>query len=264
LTAVGVSGQSGSFAATTTTALVPLINPATDPLGQALLAYYTAPEEKLKILVESNLTEGESIPVWYLFRDYEAMPEAERHALNACKGHIIDAGAGAGSHSLWLQEQGAQVTALDASSLACEVAELRGVQRVQHTDLFSYNGPKADTLLLLMNGIGLCGTLNKLADFLQNQLAKILKPGGRLLTDSADIIYMFEQEDGSYTINLNDTYYGEMQYTMSFGSYRSEPFNWLYVSYALLEEAAEKAGLGIELLYQGDDNNYLAEITLPA
>ena len=66
-----------------------------------------------------------------------------------------------------------------------------------------------------MNGMGICNRLEKLLDLLAH-LKGLLKPGGQILADSSDLIYMFEQEDEDadqpnpeYELPA-DHYYGEV------------------------------------------------------
>src|SRR6201996_6090763 len=99
----------------------------------------------------------EEMPVKIYFRDMEAMPELEWIALQQCRGKILDIGAGAGSHALALQQLGQDITALDISPLLVKLMEQRGVKKVVRGDFFdmSGSGDTYDTLLLLMNGVGL-------------------------------------------------------------------------------------------------------------
>src|SRR5690554_6141961 len=91
-----------------------------EPKGQANAEFYENGQAE-DILVETNYTEGEHIPPEYFFRTEKGMPPIEKKALELCKGRILDVGAAAGSHSLWLQNKGLEVTALEKSELACGV-----------------------------------------------------------------------------------------------------------------------------------------------
>ena len=124
-----------------------------DPLGAALWDYLTA-EIKEDIQVHCNLTEDDIIPVSLLFRSWDALPEYEQAALKACKGKILDIGAGAGSHSLILQSWGMEVSAMDISPGAIRVMKARGLNSCIHEDIYQWKGGQYDTLLMLMNGIG--------------------------------------------------------------------------------------------------------------
>jgi SAM-dependent methyltransferase len=230
-----------------------------DALGEAVTAYYSG-EKDAEIQVLSSITEDDIIPVAYLFRDFEQMPEAEQLALQEARGRVLDIGAGAGSHALWLQEKGMPVVALEISGKASEVMKQRGVKEIANTDLWQFEPEeKFDTILLLMNGLGLAGTLDKLPAFL-DKVKSWLNPGGRVLLESSDIWYMFEEEDGSVSFDLNAAYYGEITYQMAFNGTAGKPFAWLFLDPALLEDYAANAGFEVTFLHEGNNFQYLASL----
>ncbi len=214
------------------------------------------------ILTYSSLDEKDNIPLPYLFRSFDAMPPLEQKAISLCKGHILDIGCGAGSHSLYLQEKRFKVTALDRSQGAVDTCKLRGVKNVVHSDLYTYNGMNFDTILLLMNGIGIVGQFQELDRFITH-LKSLLKPDGQILLDSSDIIYMFEEDnDGGYWIPDNDRYYGEVEFTMEYKGEKSDVFSWLYLDYNTLQRAAISNNLSCELIGEGGHYDYLARLSL--
>lgn len=231
-----------------------------DPIGAALLDYLEG-AKNTQIRVESNITEDDVIPVPYLFRTEKEMPELEQLALNACQGEVLDVGAGAGCHSLVLQKRGLSVKAIDVSEGAVEAMRRQGVQQVRQQNFYQLQGEQYDTLLLLMNGIGIAGTLTGLERLLQHS-RKLLRPGGQILLESSDILYMFEEEDGSVLLDLNAAYYGEVNYNMTYGSHESGWFNWLFIDPELLEEYATAQGFALEVLWEGEAGNYLARLKL--
>lgn len=230
-----------------------------DPIGTALQDFMQGIADT-DIVVESNITEDDIIPIDYLFRNKEAMPQMELEALQACKGKILDIGAGAGNHSLILQEEGADVTALDISEGAVAVMRARGVKQVLHANFFELKDTPFDTLLMLMNGIGIVGDLHGLYSFLEHA-KKLLNPGGQILLESSDILYMYEEEDGSVLLDLNAGYYGEISYNMKYKDHESGNFKWLFIDAGLLEQYAEEQGYLFEVLVEGDYGNYLAKLT---
>ncbi len=235
--------------------------PFSDPLGEAMLAFQSGNSEA-EITVISNIAEDDVIPVAYLFRSFEEMPELEQLALQECRGKVLDVGAGAGSHALWLQQKGADVTAFDISDKAVEAMKKRGLENVFAADFWQFQSPeKYDTVLLLMNGIGLAGKLEKLPEFFK-KLKTLLSPGGQILLESSDILYMFEEEDGSVVLDLNSAYYGEVDYQMAFKGQKGKVFPWLFVDYLLLTDYAEQEGFKTEYLYEGENNEYLAKLCL--
>lgn len=229
-----------------------------DPIGTAIQDYLQGSKEA-KIVVESSLTEDDEIPVAYLFRGLDDMPELELLALEQCRGKVLDVGAGAGCHSLALQERGLDVTALDISAGAAEALQQRGVQQVLQADIFQLDTPSYDTLLLLMNGIGIAGNLKGLSRFLEHA-KKLLKPGGQILLESSDILYMFEDEDGSVLLDLNAGYYGEVRYNMRYKEQESGAFDWLFIDPSILQDYAAEHGYTFEHLYEGESGNYLARL----
>ncbi len=231
-----------------------------DPLGLALRDYWNGHTDA-RITVHSSITEEEFIPAAYLFRDQTTLPELERIALENCRGHVLDIGAGAGSHALILQEQGLSVTAIDLSPLAVQIMQERGVADARCVDLYAFVDGRYDTLLLLMNGIGIAGTLDGLDRFLAHSKT-LLVPGGQILCDSTDILYMFQEEDGSVWLDLNAHYYGEVTYRMEYGDALGEPFPWLFVDPEILSDHAEAAGYTCEIIATDEDDQYLARLAL--
>jgi SAM-dependent methyltransferase len=229
-----------------------------DLFGKAILDYQTntSPED---IVTETNITEADEMEVAYLFRDFISMPKIEQTALQLAKGKILDVGCGAGSHSLYLQENGLEVTAIDISSNAIKACELRGIKMARVQNVLDIENEKFDTILLLMNGTGIFGSLNNTAVYLQ-KLKSLLAPNGQILIDSSDIIYMFDEaEDGSKWISA-DGYYGELTFSISYKNQTEDPFPWLYLDYNTLQNAAHANGLQCELLAEGVHFDYLARL----
>lgn len=227
-------------------------------MGRAILDFQTG-NEPANIITETNISEKDEMSVAYLFRTFKEMPAIEQKALQLAKGKILDVGCGAGSHSLYLQEKGFNVTAIDISVHAVEACRIRGISNVRVEDVMRLEGQKFDTLLLLMNGTGICGKLNNLSRFLQ-KLASLLNDGGQILIDSSDIIYMFdEDEDGGHWIP-SDGYYGELAFRVYYKGEAEEPFGWLYLDYNTLQNAAHANGLQCELVMEGDHYDYLARL----
>ena len=227
-------------------------------MGRAIADYYKTKKAN-KLRVFSPMFEEDEIPLSTLFRKYKEMPEIERKALDMANGKTLDVGAGSGCHSLVLQEKGIDVTAIDISPLSVETMKECGVKKVIEQDFFTLKG-QYDTVLMLMNGIGIVGTLERLPRFFR-QLDKILAPGGQLLCDSSDISYVFEDENGMIDIPNEMDYYGEHSFRMQYKDTIGEPFNWLYIDADTLREKAGRCGYAVEVVAEGEHYDYLARIT---
>lgn len=231
-----------------------------DIFGKALLDYFQGNYTE-DLYTETNISEKDEMPLPYLFRSFEEMPKIEQKALQLSKGKVLDAGCGAGSHALYLQEKGMDVTAIDLSPGAVEVCKLRGVQNAEVIDLLDVS-EKFDTILLLMNGTGIFQNLATAPKYF-NHLKSLLNPGGQILIDSSDLIYMFdEDEDGGVWVSGDKDYYGELTFKMSYKGEVSEDFDWLYIHFELLKEVSLEAGLQCELVLEGEHFDYLAKLSL--
>ena len=149
-----------------------------DLFGKALLDYQNGNYTE-DILTSTSISDEDTLPLPYLFRDYKDMPKLEQKALELCKGHVLDVGCGAGSHSLYLQKKGFQVKAIDISRGAIEVAKQRGVLTTEVRALLDETEP-FNTILLLMNGTGIFQELSKVSIYLLF-LKRLLKPNGTLV-----------------------------------------------------------------------------------
>ncbi|AWA29664.1 SAM-dependent methyltransferase [Flavobacterium magnum] len=233
-----------------------------DLFGKAILDYQTGNDPQ-NLVTETTISEEDEMSVAYLFRSYRQMPEIEQRALQMANGKILDIGCGAGSHSLYLsQERNLDVHPVDISENAIKACLLRGLDNARAVDVMALDNEKYDTILLLMNGAGMCGRLKRIAAFLQ-KLKSLLLPGGQILLDSSDIIYMFdEDEDGGKWIPTGMEYYGEVVFSIRYKGEKERPFDWMYIDYNTLQNAAEANGLRCEMVMEGKHYDYLARLTI--
>lgn len=229
-----------------------------DLMGQAIHDYYHDhnPED---LQTETSISELDELPVAYLFREFEAMNPLEQEALSLSRGKILDIGAGAGSHSLYLQAKGLDVTALDISPKSIEVCTARGIRQAVCANMLQFQEQGFDTVLMLMNGTGIFQSL-QVIDIYLKKLHSLLNEGGQVLIDSTDIIYMFDaDEDGGVYIPA-EGYYGELDYVVHYKGQSEDPIKWLYLDFNTLKNAAENNGFRIEKVRQEEDS-YLAKLT---
>lgn len=231
----------------------------TEDLPGIAMQDYLSGKKNAELIVHSDIAEDDTIPVKHFFRDFSQLPHIEKVALDNCRGRILDVGAGAGAHARILMENGFEVLPIDLSPGAVRVMKSLGLTNAREADFFQMQPEKFDTILMLMNGIGICGTLERLDIFLE-KAKSMLRPAGQILMDSSDIIYMFEEEDGTVAIDLNRGYHGEVIYRYSYGESIGAPFRWLFLDFDLLESYAEKHGLVCEKLCEGEHFDYLARL----
>lgn len=244
--------------------------PTGDPMGAAIFDYHKNGPACGKLIVHSSMLDDDEIPVDALFRSFEQMPALEQTALRMAQGKIMDVGAGSGCHSLALQSMGKNAVAIDISPLSVAVMKDKGLDaRLVNLYDETFN-EKFDTILMLMNGSGIIGRLENMGMFFK-RMKQLLAPGGCILMDSSDLRYLYEDEDGSFEIDLADEYYGLLDYQMEYVPSKrissgptvlGESFDWLYVDFDTLSYYAEQNGFKVEMAAQGEHYDYLAKISL--
>ncbi len=233
-----------------------VLAPDNDPLG-LMLKDYMAGESLAFLEVESPLLDMSEMKASTLFRTLAQMTGLELRALDLCQGEILDVGAGSGCHSLALQKAGHDVTALDISPGCMDVMDTQGVKKRIFDSLFNLDNQRFNTMLMLMNGIGICGSIEGLNYFFQH-IRGILCRGGQVLADSTDLAAMHVQLP--LVPDESCAYYGETQFIMSYKGNSSDPFDWLYIDYATLAFYAEFHGWRCEQIMKMPDGKFLARI----
>ena len=238
-----------------------LLPPNKDPMGYAIADYFSKGKAG-RLRVFSSQFEEDEIPVDQLFRTFDEMPVLEQKALELALGKILDCGAGSGCHALALQDMGKDVEAIDISPRSVEVMQKRGIQHAYCVNLFDDNFlHRYDTILMLMNGSGIIGKLENMGAFFA-KMKQVLNPGGCIYMDSSDLRYLFEDEDGSFLVDLAGGYYGEIDFQMQYKQVKGEPFDWLYVDFQTLSYYAQENGFKAELVQEGEHYDYLACLKL--
>lgn len=244
--------------------------PTGDPMGAAIFDYHKNGPACGKLIVHSSMLDDDEIPVDALFRSFEQMPALEQTALRMAQGKIMDVGAGSGCHSLALQSMGKNAVAIDISPLSVAVMKDKGLDARLVNLCDETFSEKFDTILMLMNGSGIIGRLENMGMFFK-RMKQLLAPGGCILMDSSDLRYLYEDEDGSFEIDLADEYYGLLDYQMEYVPSKrissgptvlGESFDWLYVDFDTLSYYAEQNGFKVEMAAQGEHYDYLAKISL--
>ena len=224
-----------------------------DVLGSALMDYYREKTDE-PLILHNSYGDPEEMPLEVFFEAEDQLSELDQYALSLCRGSVLDVGAGAGKHSLILQNKRKNVTALDNSPGSIKVMEARGVRQVIEADIYSYERESYDTILLLMNGIGLAGNLQRLP-ILLGKFKALLNPGGQVICDSSDISYLF-----SPTSDQSGHYYGEISYAFEYQNQRGRWFDWLYADQDTLLRCCHEGGFLTQIVYENEEDEFLVRM----
>ncbi|MBT8479844.1 MAG: methyltransferase domain-containing protein [Gemmatimonadetes bacterium] len=231
-----------------------------EPHARALLAF-AAGQADAQLLVVDDLGDSDVLPAQWFFRGVEAFPALERLALDLCEGRVLDLGAGAGCHSLVLQERGHPVCAVEILPELVDLLRRRGIRDARGGSVFQPPAGRWDTLLMLMNGWGLPETLAGLERFL-GEADRLVTPGGRIIADSTDMRRFaagWRSEAGTrLALREDGRYVGEIQFQLEFAGGRGAPFSQLYVDPDTLSAVAERAGWNVEIAARGENGAFLS------
>lgn len=231
-----------------------------DLFGKAILDHHTnnSPEN---LMTETSISEEDEMSVAYLFRSFNQMPKIEQKALEMCFGKILDVGCGAGSHSLYLQNnKNLEVHVIDISKNAIKTCQLRGLNNTKEQNVLDLDADlvKFDTIILLMNGTGIFGKLAETSKYLQ-KLKSLLNEYGQILIDSSDLVYMYDEEDLA-DIKKENKYYGEITFSIKYKKEKENPFPWLYLDFETLKKLSIENGLQCIKITDGNNFDYLAKL----
>jgi len=232
---------------------------AMKPFGMAIKDYDAG---DIKAAVRFFREDGEitDLAVSSFYRSPTAIP-LDKAALEACRGRVLDVGAGVGIHSLYLQEKGFSVCAMDVSSEACEVMRKRGIKEVKCASFDNFKTRPFNTLLILGRSICMVETLAGLDDFL-NYARRLVKRGGQIILNSLDVRRTTDPQNLAYHAANRRTgrYIGEIKMYLEYKEFKGPVTGALHVDAVTLAEHAEKARWSCEILVQEENGNYLAKL----
>jgi SAM-dependent methyltransferase len=216
------------------------------------LAAYAAGASDASLVMHTDVGGAEEVPVSLFFRTASGMGPVESAALAQARGRVLDLGAGAGADAVILQSRGLVVTAVELLPAGCAVMAEAGLRDVREGGLEKV-GPdeRFETVLVLMNGLGLAETLEGLPAFLQ-RLAELLAPGGQILADSTDPRGWGDPEDGRYPC--------EVHMQLRFAATAGPPFPFLFVDADTVAAAAATVGLRTEVVVGEDGGRFLVRV----
>jgi SAM-dependent methyltransferase len=235
----------------------------TDPRGPhaRALSDFFAGDRDASIVVHSSLGEHEVLPVAVFFRAPEDFFPFERAALPLCRGRVLDIGAGTGVHTLYLQDRGFEVCAIDVLPEAVEIMRAAGVRDARLADVWEFEDEPFDTILMMMNGIGILGTLAGLDRFLR-EVPRLLRPDGQIVLDSGPARVVGEPDDAAVEVAIagDETHHSEAWITLEYKGQKGPPFRELYADSEILTRHAAAAGYESEIVVRDELGGYVARL----
>ena len=221
---------------------------------KAVLDFYKG-QSSGKLLIHNTYGEPDEMPLDVYFRKESELSDLELYALELCSGNVLDVGAATGAITQILEERGVSVDALEISTTFCSIMQEEGLKSVINEDFLLRDIPqKYDTLLMMMNGFGLCGSIDRLPE-LFSAIDRHLAVDGQVIFDSSDLDYLYEGD------KPDDKYYGEMDYRYEYNGELGDWFKWLYIDSETLAREAGKYGFELQVLYIEETDQYLGRMT---
>ena len=230
---------------------------AAEPLAAALRDHYQSGRPRS---VPALRADGVSfkIETTEYFTLEGQLAELDARSLDRCRGRVLDVGAGAGRHSLALQDRGHEVVAIDVSPICSALCTERGVRDARTFDVMTLDSEEPlgrfDSIFFGMQTIGVAGGMKPLEELLR-RLRNCLLPGGELIVDSSALREAWEgdREDKSPTR-------GEIVMSTRYHGWRGDPFPWVYLAEEDLAVSARNAGYAMEVLARVEGGEYLAAL----
>jgi SAM-dependent methyltransferase len=226
---------------------------AHDILGSAIESYFLRTDDTpVRVFINKN-EEPEMVPSIF-FRPYKNMLKYEKIALKESQGKVLDLGCGAGCHALYLQGKGIDVTAVEISKKSVKVAQKRGVVKVINEDWRNLSLKNFDTILVLMNGMGLAESPTELK-IMFRKLKSFLSKSGSILIDSTDVTYA--KADWPM---LDSEYFGKVQFELKYKG-KTQCFPWLFVDFETAVQTAKSVRLNVEVLERARNGHFLLRLS---
>jgi SAM-dependent methyltransferase len=226
---------------------------AHDILGSAIESYFLRKDDT-PVRVFINKNEEPEMPPSIFFRPYKKMLKYEKIALKESQGKVLDLGCGAGCHALYLQGKGHEVTAVEISNKSAEVAKARGVETIISEDWRNLSLKNFDTVLVLMNGMGLAESPSELM-LMFRKLKSFLSKSGSILIDSTDVTYA--KADWPM---LDSEYFGKVQFELKYKG-KTQCFPWLFVDFETAVQTAKSVRLNVEVLERARNGHFLLKLS---
>jgi len=195
------------------------------------------------------------------FAPYEQWPPHQQEAMKYTHGRVLDIGAGAGRHSLFLQNQGFEVTAVDNSPKAIELCRVRGVDdaRLLPITKISRHIEPFDTIIMMGNNFGLFANPQR-AKRLLRRFHNLTFPGGTIIAETNDP-YQTENPDHLAYHEFNRQRArmpGQVRLRVRHRKFKTPWMDYLMVSKEEMQEIVRDTGWRIDRFIDSQSSMYIA------
>ncbi len=238
------------------------MNVTEDAFGQHLLAQYHSRTVASEIIERDDDYIDTGSEAGLYFMEYEQWSPTEQQAVALAQGRVLDVGCGAGRHSLYLQQKGFDVTAIDISPGAIEVCKLRGlknalVRPIAGVDEFAPGS--FETIMMLGNNFGLFGDPHK-AKLLLDKFSRVTSPEAQIIAGTRNPYQTDRAEHLEYH-QLNrrrGRMPGQIRMRVRYGRIVGEWFDYLLVSPTEMEEVLAGTAWRIKDYLGAGEPDYVA------
>lgn len=193
------------------------------------------------------------------FAAYGSWPQPQREAIAHAFGHVLDIGAGAGRVSLYLQEQGFSVHAVDNSPRAIEVCRLRGVRSAEVLPItrLSAQAGRFDSIVMFGNNFGLFGNRRR-ARWLLRRFHGMTSPQAIILAESNNPHQTDNPHHLAYQAanRQRGLLSGRLRIRVRFQKYKTPWFEYLLVSPEEMRAVVSGTGWRVEQIFPSEGPSY--------
>ncbi|MBC8505803.1 MAG: class I SAM-dependent methyltransferase [Anaerolineales bacterium] len=230
-----------------------------DAHGQELFNYYIN-NEGAEIIERDDGFIAASTNVSAYFAPYNQWPVHQQEAMKLAHGRVLDIGAGAGRHSLYLQNQGLEVTAVDNSPKAVELCRLRGVNdaRLLPITKISRHIEPFDTIIMMGNNFGLFANPQR-AKRLLRRFHNLTFDGGTIIAETNDP-YQTERPDHLEYHEFNrqrGRMPGQLRLRVRYRKFKTPWMDYLMVSKDEMKEIVADTGWHIDHFIDSESPIYI-------
>ena len=231
-----------------------------DAFGQALLDFLDGrTPETLPLETDDGVGNPAMEPAWF-FQAFDRWVEWEQRVLRNAAAPVLDLGAGAGRTSLYLQQRGLHVTAVDSSPGAVEVCRRRGVRDARLQDFVTElpDDREWSTVLLLCGNLGLAGSWDGTRRLLK-RLHTICADNAVILADTIDPTLIEDEQVRAYQQRMlsEGEYVGNVRLRLRYGEMTTPFWGLTNILIADVPQLINETGWMLEDHHVADVDHYL-------